>query len=87
MHPQENAGKIGVSIFRHRNISLFVNIMIFRDWIFGHWIQASTLAVFGLSVSAGLMLGRIIGARRGILKALQALGILKPSVATNETER
>ena len=63
---------------------LYLAFMVCRDRIFAHWIQASTLAAFGLCISAGLMLGRVIGARHGIMKTLQALGILKPSIESSK---
>jgi len=65
-------------------LGLYITFIFFRDWIFGHWLQGSTLVEFGLCISAGLMLGRVLGARRGISVTLQALGILVPTGETTE---
>ena len=53
-------------------LTLYAILMICRIWV-----EASTLATFGLCISAGFMPGRLIGVRRGILKTLQALEISK----------
>lgn len=65
-------------------LGLYITFIFFRDWLFGHWLQGSTLVEFGLCISAGLMLGRVLGARRGISVTLQALGILVPTGETTE---
>jgi len=65
-------------------LGLYITFIFFRDWIFGHWLQGSTLVEFGLCISAGLMLGRVLGARHGISIALQSLGILEPTGETTE---
>lgn len=62
-------------------IAYFV-FMLGRDWFFGHWVQSTTLTVFGVSILVGTMFGRIFGIRRGIGKTLKTLGVLKPSVTT-----
>ena len=56
---------------------LYIAFLFSRDWLFGHWVQAATLAAFGLSVTAGSMFARIIFARHGIHKTLQAISVLK----------
>ncbi len=61
-------------------LALYIIFMICRDWFFEHWIQAATMAAFGLSISAGSMIGRVISTRRSILKTLRALGISKGNV-------
>ena len=66
-------------------LGLYIIFLFLRDWFFGHWFQGSSLAEFCLCISAGLMLGRVLGARRGILITLQALGILKPGEETTES--
>lgn len=54
---------------------LYMIFILCRDWFFGHWVQTATIAAFGISISAGSMLGRIFSTRRNIYKTLQALGI------------
>ncbi len=49
-------------------LMLYAVLMICR-----YWVEASTLATFGLCLSAGFMPGRLIGVRRGIIKTLQEL--------------
>ena len=53
-------------------LTLYAILMICR-----YWVEASTLATFGLCISAGFMPGRLIGVRRDILKTLQAFEISK----------
>ena len=65
-------------------LGLYITFIFFRDWFFGHWLKGSTLVEFGLCISAGLMLGRVLGARHGISIALQSLGILEPTGETTE---
>jgi hypothetical protein len=65
-------------------LGLYITFIFFRDWFFGHWLQGSTLVEFGLCISAGLMLGRVLGARHGISIVLQSLGILEPTDETTE---
>lgn len=63
-------------------LGLYITFIFFRDWFFGHWLQGATLVEFGLCISAGLMLGRVLGARRGISITLQSLGVMKPADET-----
>lgn len=54
---------------------LYVTFAFFRNTLFGPWVDAAQLAGFGLSVSAGTMLGRLVGTRRGIRRVLEAWGL------------
>ncbi len=48
---------------------------VFRQQLLTPLVDASQLAGFGLSVSAGTMLGRLIGTGRGIRRVLLAWGL------------
>ncbi len=61
-------------------LAMYIVFLLGRNWIVGHWVQADTIVAFGVSISTGSMLGRVVGARHGILKTLEALGVLKPRV-------
>ena len=56
-------------------LAAYVLFMVSRDWIFGNWVQISDLMVFTLCFTAGTMIGRVAGTRRGIKTILQALGV------------
>ena len=58
-------------------LGVYILFMVGRDWILGFWIQASDLMAFILCFTAGTMIGRVAGRRRGIRKILQALGVAK----------
>ena len=58
-------------------LGVYILFMVVRDWILGFWIQASDLMAFILCFTAGTMIGRVAGARRGIREILQALGVAK----------
>jgi hypothetical protein len=51
---------------------LYVVFALLRNQLFGSWIQGTYLAAFTLSISAGMMLGRVIGTMRGIRNVLDA---------------
>jgi len=65
-------------------LTLYILFLFGRDRFFGHWIQTASLATFGLSISTGIMLFRVLGSSRGIRETLKAVGVLKPNVETNE---
>ena len=56
-------------------LAVYVLSILGREWIFGHWIQAASLTVFCLCVSAGSMIGQLVGAERGVAFAMQAIGM------------
>ena len=58
-------------------LGVYILFMVGRDWILGFWIQASDLMAFILCFTAGTMIGRVAGTRRGIRRILQALGVAK----------
>ena len=58
-------------------LCVYILFMVGRDWILGFWIQASDLMAFILCFTAGTMIGRVAGTRRGIRRILQALGVAK----------
>lgn len=53
----------------------YLAFMFGRDWMFGHWLEGTALTAFGLGVTAGTMLGRVLGTRRGIRTLLESVGI------------
>lgn len=55
---------------------LYIVYLFNRGLFIGRWVQADTLAVIGISITAGIMLGRIVFTRHGIRTSLMALGIL-----------
>jgi len=67
-------------------LALYLAFMVGRNWLFEYWLQATTIAAFGLAVSAGTMFGRVLGTSRGVQKILQAVGVFKPQVETDEIE-
>jgi hypothetical protein len=56
-------------------LAVYVLFILGREWIFGHWIPAVSLTVFCLCVSAGSMIGQLVGAERGVAFAMQAIGM------------
>jgi peptidoglycan/LPS O-acetylase OafA/YrhL len=59
-------------------LAAYVLFMIGRNWIIGHWVEASDLMGFALCFTAGVMIGRVGGTRRGIRILLRALGVIDP---------
>jgi len=51
-------------------LALYIVLLIGR-----YWIGTPTVVTFGLCISAGFMLGRLVGVRRGVLKIVQVLQI------------
>lgn len=54
---------------------LYIAFAVFRNQLFAPLVDAAQLAGFGLSVSAGTMLGRLVGTSRGIRRVLVAWGL------------
>lgn len=54
---------------------LYIAFAIFRNQLFAPFVEAAQLAGFGLSVSAGTMLGRLVGTSRRIRRVLVAWGL------------
>lgn len=54
---------------------LYLTFAVFRNQLFAPFVDASQLAGFGLAVSAGTMLGRLVGTGRGIRRVLVAWGL------------
>jgi Kef-type K+ transport system membrane component KefB len=50
----------------------YIAFEVFRNQLFGHWLQGATLGAFSFSVLAGLMLGQASGTRHGIRRVLEA---------------
>jgi hypothetical protein len=40
---------------------LYIGFAVSRKWILGHWVQESFLAEIGLSLTAGTLIGRLLG--------------------------
>jgi hypothetical protein len=62
----------------------YTAVMLARDWILGHWAEGPALAALGLSVTAGALVGQVLGTRRGVRAVLEALGLreqVNPSAA------
>lgn len=51
---------------------LYIAFAVFRNRLFGYWLQGAALGAFSFSVIAGLMLGRVAGTVRGIRRVLAA---------------
>ena len=51
---------------------LYVAFAFSRNLLFGQLVDAAQLAGFGLGISAGTMLGRLVGTSRGIRRVLVA---------------
>jgi hypothetical protein len=58
-------------------LAAYVLFMVGRDWIFGHWVQASDLMGLIMCFTAGTMIGRVGATRRGIRLVLHALGSIE----------
>ena len=56
---------------------LYIGFSIFRGRIFTPLVDASQLAGFLLAVSAGTMLGRLVGTGRGVWRVLRAWGLAR----------
>ena len=56
-------------------LALYLVFALGRTWLFGHWLEGATLAAVTLSLSAGVMVGRVLGMRRGVRKILSAWGV------------
>lgn len=57
---------------------LYILFSISRRWIFSHWLQGYALSAFSLSVTAGIMLGRLWTTRQKIRHVLREEGFLHP---------
>ena len=58
-------------------LATYVLFMVGRNWILGYWVPASDLMGFILCFTAGTMIGRVAGTRRGIRLVLHALDVIK----------
>jgi hypothetical protein len=58
-------------------LAAYILFMFGRNWIFGHWVQASDLMGFTLCFTAGTMIGRVGATRHGIRLVLHALSVIK----------
>jgi hypothetical protein len=58
-------------------LAVYILFMVGRNWILGYWVPASDLTGFILCFTAGTMIGRVGGTRRGIRLMLQVLGATK----------
>jgi hypothetical protein len=58
-------------------LAAYVFFMVGRNWIFGHWVQASDLIGFFMCFTGGTMMGRVGATRRGIRLVLHALSIIE----------
>ncbi len=56
-------------------LALYLVFSLGRTWVFGHWAEGATLAAVTLSISAGVMVGRVLGMRRGIRNILRVWGV------------
>jgi len=56
-------------------LAVYIGFTLSRNWIFGHWLQGATLTAFGLCLTAGSRLGRVLGTARGIRVRLKSVGI------------
>lgn len=54
---------------------LYIVFAIFRNRLFTPFVEASQLAGFFISLSAGTMFGRLVGTGRGIRRVLVAWGL------------
>ncbi len=54
---------------------LYIVLIFVRNWFFGHWAEGPALTAMSLSFTAGTMLGRIVGTRRGIARVLNVWNI------------
>ena len=61
---------------------LYIGFSIFRGQIFTPLVDASQLAGFLLAVSAGTMLGRLVGTSRGVWRVLRAWGLARSNEGT-----
>jgi hypothetical protein len=46
-----------------------------RNWLLGHWVHGALLTALGVSISAGGLLGRVLGTRRSVLAVLRTVGV------------
>jgi hypothetical protein len=46
-----------------------------RDWLLGHWIHGALLTALGVWISAGTLIGRVLGTRRGVATVLRTVGV------------
>ena len=46
----------------------FILAQITRGWLLGHWAEGVALTTLGLCVSAGTLLGQVVGTRRRVRK-------------------
>ena len=46
-----------------------------RNWLLGHWVHGALLTAVGVWISAGGLLGRVLGTRRGVLTVLRTVGV------------
>ncbi len=54
---------------------LYIIFLVYRNRLAAPWVAQSYLGAFTLSISAGIMLGRIPGTLRGIWKLMAALSL------------
>ena len=40
---------------------LYIGFAVSRNWVLGHWVKESFLAEIGLSLTAGTLVGRLLG--------------------------
>jgi hypothetical protein len=45
-----------------------------RDWLLGHWVAGAVLASLGIWISAGTLIGRVLGTRYGVVAVLRTAG-------------
>ena len=55
-----------------------------RNWLLGHWAHGAVLTALGVWISAGTLIGRVLGTRRGVNAVLRAAG---PKAVTDPATR
>ena len=55
---------------------LYIVFVIFRSKLIGFFIQGSQVGAVGFSITAGVMIGRVVGTRGAIIRILEDRGII-----------
>jgi hypothetical protein len=46
-----------------------------RNWLLGHWVHGAVLTALGVWISAGGLVGRVLGTRRSVVAVLRTVGV------------